>query len=82
MLGPPRLALHSYDPKFSVVPEATQSKDLEGRSALQCQLKKPIKVQDVEKGIAGRNEREQYSLKRGVINLPSRQINDFLPKRK
>ena len=38
--------------------------------------------QDGDEGAAGRNGREQYPPRQGVIDLPSRLISEFLQKRK
>ena len=55
-----------------------ESRALEGRSG---SPKSPSRVRDNGEGVAGRNEREQYFPQRGVIDFPSRQINDFFCKK-
>ena len=41
--------------------------------------KSPPSIQDRDEGVAGKNERKQYHPRLGVIGLPSKRINDFLP---
>ena len=55
-----------------------ESRALEGR---RVSSKSPSRVRDREEGVAGRNGREKH-FRQGVIDLTSRQINDFLQKGK
>ena len=51
-----------------------KSRALEGR---RVSSKSPSRVRDGDKGVPGRNGRDQYFPRQEVIDLPSRQINDF-----
>ena len=41
---------------------------------------KALQARDGEKGVAGRNGREEYFPDEGLIDLPSSQLNDFVEK--
>ena len=53
-----------------------ESRALEGR---RVSSRGPSRVWDGDQGVAGRNIREPFSPEWGDIDLPSRQIIDFLP---
>ena len=69
-------------PCISEVLEALHEPKLRALEGCPVSSKIPSSVGGQGKEVAGRNGREQYSPQRGVIDLPSRQINYFLQKRK
>ena len=59
VLGPPRLAQHSWRcPCISVVPEATHEASRGPERGAVSAQKSPLRVQDGDEGVAGRNGRE------------------------
>ena len=79
--GPLRLERHTWHCSYiSVVPEATNKACRGPLKGTESAQKSPSRVRNRDEGVVGEQKMQFLVIKRFVINLPSRHIDDFFYK--